>query len=227
LLNAWDFSLNLVSLCQRELLQHRTRELTGRSLSTTRVIFLSEITSDNCQKITSWNFNIYTQADTGAPAGRHYYEKASTLSDLCDEAIEALVEYGATCTSPWSQILIQHVHGAASRVGPTETAFAQRGESYVICMIAAWDGGQASQHMVWTRACWKALEQYATSGVYVNFLGQEEEGRVRAAYGVNYQRLVALKNTYDPCNVFHLNQNIKPTATGSITTSFDSHAMLA
>ena len=97
-----------------------------------------------------------TQADTGAPAGRHYYEKASTLSDLGDEAIEALVEYGATCTSPWSQILIQHVHGAASRVGPTETAFAQRGESYVICMVAAWDGGEASQHMAWTRTCWKA-----------------------------------------------------------------------
>ena len=164
-----------------------------------------------------------TQADTGAPAGHHYYEKASALSDLSDEAIEALVEYGATCTSPWSQILIQHVHGAASRVGPTETAFAQRGESYVICMVAAWDGGEASQHMAWTHACWKALELYATSGVYVNFLGQEGEGRVRAAYGVNYERLVALKNTYDPSNFFHLNQNIKPTVTGRITTHLRRH----
>jgi len=151
-----------------------------------------------------------TQADTGAPAGRHYYEKASTLSDLDDEAIEALVEYGATCTSPWSQILIQHVHGAASRVGPTETSFAQRGASYVICMVAAWYGGEATQHMTWTRACWNALERYATSGVYVNFLGQEGEGRVRAAYGANYERLVTLKNRYDPTNVFRLNQNITP-----------------
>lgn len=154
-----------------------------------------------------------TQADMGAPAGRHYYEKASTLSDLSDEAIEALVEYGATCTSPWSQVLIQHVHGAASRVGPTETAFAQRGESYVICIVAAWDGSEASQHMAWTRACWKALEPYARSGVYVNFLGQEGEGRVQAAYGVNYERLVALKNQYDPTNFFSLNQNIKPSPT--------------
>ena len=134
-----------------------------------------------------------------------------------------MVEYGATCTSPWSQIVIQHVHGAASRVGPTETAFAQRDESYVICMVAAWDGGEASQHLAWTRACWKALEPFARSGVYVNFLGQEGEGRVRAAYGVNYERLVALKNTYDPSNFFHLNQNIKPTVTGHITTHLRRH----
>ena len=71
-------------------------------------------------------------------------------------------------------------------------------------MVAAWDGSEASQHMAWTRACWKALERYATSGVYVNFLGQEGEGRVQVAYGVNYERLVALKNTYDPSNFFAL-----------------------
>jgi Berberine and berberine like len=59
--------------------------------------------------------------------------------------------------------------------------------------------------------CWSALEPFASSGVYVNFLGDEGEGRVRASYGVNYERLVALKNRYDPTNFFALNQNIKPT----------------
>jgi FAD/FMN-containing dehydrogenase len=152
-----------------------------------------------------------TQADAGVPAGRHYYEKASTLSDLSDEAIEVIAEYGAACTSPNSQLLIQHVHGAASRVGPTETAFALRGESYVICMLAAWDDGEADRHIAWSRACWKALEPFGSPGVYVNFLGHEGEGRVRAAYGVNYERLVALKNSYDPTNFFTLNQNITPT----------------
>jgi FAD/FMN-containing dehydrogenase len=154
-----------------------------------------------------------TLADAGAPAGRHYYEKASTLSDLSDEAIEVLVEYGATCTSPWSQILIQHVHGAASRVGPTETAFALREESYVVSIVAAWNEGEASQtdrHIGWTRACWRAMEPFASSGVYVNFLGDEGQGRVRAAYGINYERLVALKSRYDPTNCFSLNQNIVP-----------------
>jgi FAD/FMN-containing dehydrogenase len=152
-----------------------------------------------------------TDANLGAPAGRSYYEKASTLADLSDEAIDAMVAYGLACSSPLSQILIQHVHGAATRVGPTETAFALRGESYVICMVAAWDDDEAHGHMAWTRACWRAIEPFANSGVYINFLGNEGEERVRASYGVNYERLVALKNRYDPTNFFALNQNIKPT----------------
>jgi FAD/FMN-containing dehydrogenase len=154
---------------------------------------------------------LITQADAGAPNGRHYYEKASTLKHLSDEAIETLADYGAACTSPSSLILIQHVHGAASRVSPTATAFALREESYVISMLAAWNGGEAARHSAWARACWRALTPFASSGVYVNFLGNEGEERVRAAYGVNYERLVALKNTYDPTNFFARNQNIRPT----------------
>jgi len=105
------------------------------------------------------------------------------------------------------------VRRAASRIGPSETAFALRGDSYVICMVAAWDGSKVSQphqHIAWTRACWKALEPFTSSGVYVNFLGQEGEERVRAAYAGNYQRLRTLKQRYDPANFFHHNQNIKP-----------------
>jgi FAD/FMN-containing dehydrogenase len=157
---------------------------------------------------------VLLQADAGAPDGRHYYEKARTLRDLSDEAIETIVDYGAACTSPSSVVLIQHVHGAASRVSPTETAFALREEFYVISILAAWDGGEASQahrHIAWARACWMALSPFASNGVYVNFLGNEGEERVRAAYGVNYERLVALKNKYDPTNFFSLNQNIRPT----------------
>ena len=150
-------------------------------------------------------------ADAGAPAGRHYYEKARTLKCLSDEAIETIANSGAARTSPSSLVLIQHVHGAASRVGSTETAFALRGDSYVICMVAAWDGDEADRHSAWTRASWKALEPFGSLGVYVNILGQEGEGQVRAAYGVNYERLVSLKNQYDPTNLFALNQNITPT----------------
>ena len=154
---------------------------------------------------------LITQANAGAPAGRSYYEKASKLSDLTDEAIEAMVEYGTACTSPFSQVLIQHVHGAACRVDPDEMAFALRDESYVISIVAAWDVGEGKRHIAWTRAFWRALEPFTSSGVYVNFLGNEGEGRVRAAYGINYEQLVALKNRYDPTNLFRLNQNIKPT----------------
>jgi FAD/FMN-containing dehydrogenase len=151
------------------------------------------------------------QANLGAPAGRSYDEKASTLSNLSDEAIDVLVAYGSACTSPWSQILIQHVHGAATRVDPTKTAFVLRGESYVICMLAAWDEGEVQQHRAWTHACWRAIEPFGSSGVYVNFLGNEGEERVRASYGVNYEWLVTLKNRYDPTNFFACNQNSKPT----------------
>jgi FAD/FMN-containing dehydrogenase len=154
---------------------------------------------------------LITQADAGAPEGRHYYEKARMLKHLSDEAIEIIADYGAACASPYSLVLIQHVHGAASRVSPTATAFALREESYVISMVAAWDGGEAERHIAWARTFWAAMQPFASSGVYVNFLGNEGEERVRAAYGVNYERLVALKNTYDPTNFFSLNQNIRPT----------------
>ena len=108
-------------------------------------------------------------------------------------------------------MLIQHVHGAASRVGPTETAFALRDESYVLSIVAAWEDGQADRHRGWTDKFWAAMQPFASSGVYINFLNDERDGIVQASYGVNYERLVALKNKYDPTNFFSLNQNIRPT----------------
>ncbi len=158
--------------------------------------------------------NVVTSADAGAPDGRNYYEKASTLKHLSDEAIYTIADCGAACTSPFSQILIQHVHGAASRVSPTQTAFALRDESYVMSIVAAWEDDQADLHRAWARTFWAAMQPFASRGVYVNFLDDEREGQVQAAYGVNYERLVALKNTYDPTNFFSLNQNIRPTVKG-------------
>src|SRR6266849_4203151 len=157
---------------------------------------------------------LITQADAGAPDGRNYYAKASTLKHLSDEAIDTIADYGAACPSPFSQVLIQHVHGAASRASPTETAFALRDESYVMCIVAAWEDDQADLHRAWARTFWTAMQPFASKGVYVNFLDDEREGQVQAAYGVNYERLVALKNTYDPTNFFSLNQNIRPTVKG-------------
>lgn len=156
--------------------------------------------------------NLISQADAGAPYGRCYYQKASSLTHLSDEAIETIVDFSARCTPPFSHVLLQHVHGAATRIDPTETAFALREESYVMSIVAAWDGGEtAERHIDWVETFWRGMEPFVSSGVYANFLGNEGEGRVRAAYGVNYERLVALKNTYDPTNFFALNQNIKPT----------------
>ena len=138
-----------------------------------------------------------------APVGRRYYERSSTLEQLSDEAIDLIVEYGRARTSPFSQVLIP----------PTGTAFAQRHESYILGMFAAWTDtdDEAQKHMEWTRSFWTATRRFASPGVYVNFLGDEGDERIRASYGVNYERLVALKNRYDPTNFFHLNQNIQPT----------------
>jgi hypothetical protein len=157
---------------------------------------------------------LLNRADAGAPAGRCYYQKARTLKHLSDEALEVLVTYGARRTSPFSCLLIQHIHGAASRVDPAQTAFALREEAYVVSIVAAWEGGPAERHLAWTDGCWRAREPDARPGVYVNFLGEEGEEQVRAAYRGNYQRLQALKQRYDPTNVFSHNQNISPSERG-------------
>jgi Berberine and berberine like len=120
-------------------------------------------------------------------------------------------------------VLIQHVHGAASRVSPTETAFALRDVSYVTTIIGAWDKGEANQHIEWTDAFWTALKPFATSGVYINFLGNEGEEQVQASYGANYERLVALKKKYDPANFFHFNsehQALNASGSNSFPASF-------
>ena len=140
---------------------------------------------------------LLTRADAGAPAGRCYYQKARTLKHLSDGALEVLATYGTCRTSPFSCLLIQQIHGAASRVDPAQTAFALREEAYVVSIVAAWEGGPAERHMAWTDGCWRALEPDARPGVYVNFLGEEGEEQVRAAYRGNYQRLQALKQRYD------------------------------
>lgn len=159
----------------------------------------------------------YLQAissDAGAPTGRHYYEQAFSLDELSDEVIDLIVEYGAARISPHSQVLIQHVHGAVRRVSPTATAFALRNVPYVMNMVAAWNADEAQEaerHMAWVHTFQAAVLPFARKGVYTNFLGDEGEEQIRASYGVNYERLVALKNTYDPTNVFRFNQNIQPT----------------
>jgi hypothetical protein len=99
-------------------------------------------------------------------------------------------------------------------VSSTATAFALRDVPYVMNIVAAWNPHlveESGQHMEWAHKFQAALQPFAESGVYTNFLGDEGEEQIHASYGVNYERLVALKNTYDPTNFFQLNQNIKPT----------------
>ncbi len=148
--------------------------------------------------------------DAGFPTGSNYYAKAASLGDLTDEAIEILIEYAATMPSPLSGMVIQTVFGAASRVAPDATAFRPRAFPYAPIIVSQWlDPAQTAENVAWARDCWGALQPFA-GGVYVNDLGENDEDRVPAAYGANYQRLAALKKKYDPDNFFRLNPNIKP-----------------
>jgi FAD/FMN-containing dehydrogenase len=158
---------------------------------------------------------LITLLDAGSPTGLSYYEKAHALNVLSNEMIDVIVEYASSRTSPLTKLMIQHLHGAACRVDPAATAaFALRNEQYDLAIVSAWDGGevdQAKRHLQWTRTFWEAMEPMAMKGLYVYFINDEGEERIRAAYGTNYERLVALKKRYDPANFFRFNHNIKPT----------------
>jgi FAD/FMN-containing dehydrogenase len=155
---------------------------------------------------------LQSQFDAGFPLGRQHYWKAGRLARLDDEAIETLLDVVTQNPPPPYGIGLQQVHGAASRVDPAATAFPHRGQWYDALVLAQWaDPAESARNIERTQACFAALQPFLDGGVYVNNLGTEENDRVRAAYGANYDRLVGLKNAYDPTNLFHMNQNIKPT----------------
>ena len=105
------------------------------------------------------------------------------------------------------------MHGAASRVDPTATAFPHRAEQFDFLILSQWsDPADAPRNIEWTRALFDAMRPHLEDAVYVNNLGDEGPDRVRAAYGVNYPRLAELKRRHDPENLFRANQNIVPAA---------------
>ncbi len=162
--------------------------------------------------------NVQTTFDPAFPPNHHNYWKAGFLPALSDEAIDVLADYAATRPSPASLIMLEHMHGAAARVPVTETAFPHRREQYTFLILSMWkDPAESEKNMQWAQRFWGDLQPSAQSGVYVNYLSQEGEKRVLAAYGPSYDRLVALKNKYDPANLFRMNQNIRPASGVSVS----------
>jgi FAD/FMN-containing dehydrogenase len=147
------------------------------------------------------------------PPGLFNYYKSHFVSHISDELIETVIDCFARIPSPMSALGFEQFGGAVSRVGVDDTAFRHRDASYDIAILGEWaDPTTSAVNVQWVREVAAVTERFSTGGVYVNFLGEDGEERVRAAYGSHYQRLVALKRKYDPTNVFRLNQNIKPTA---------------
>ena len=150
------------------------------------------------------NFNL--------PGLRNYW-KSGYLRSLSDEAITTLVDSFATVPAPHSHVVIEHCGGAVSRRGRDETAYNHRDAQYNLAIVGMWsNAGEDDKNIRWVRGLWEAMQPFASGEVYVNYEADQGIDRVKAAYSpTTYARLVALKNKYDPTNLFGLNQNIKPT----------------
>ena len=152
--------------------------------------------------------------DASVPHALRYYWKSEYLAALSDGALDTLVAHAWQAPSPTSYTIMFQLGGAIRRVAEDAAAFEDRHAHHALNINGVWSDPHATDaHIQWTRAFWEAMRPFSTGRVYVNFLGDEGEDRVRAAYGAaKYVRLVALKNAYDPTNMFRLNQNIAPTA---------------
>jgi hypothetical protein len=157
---------------------------------------------------------LQTLLDEAFPAGLHNYWKSTYLRGLEDEAIETLIAQFARAPSPLSMPGIEQYGGAMRRIGKDETAFGYRDGAFNLLIIARWtEAAQADENIRWAREFYRAMQPHATEAVYVNYLegGAEGAERIKEAYGQSYDRLVALKDRYDPTNFFRVNQNIRPT----------------
>jgi FAD/FMN-containing dehydrogenase len=149
------------------------------------------------------------------PQGLQWYWRADFVNELSDKAIAEHVRFGHALPSMHSTMHLYPINGAASRVARQDTAWNYRDANWAQVMVGV-DPDPANNEKIisWTKNYYDALHPYSAGGAYVNFLmGDEGEDRVKATYGDNYARLVAIKNKYDPQNLFRVNQNIKPSGT--------------
>jgi FAD/FMN-containing dehydrogenase len=135
--------------------------------------------------------------------GNHYLLRSRSLSDVRGPAVDALIAAAAEVTSPFSVLVLNRLHGAASRVDPAATAFAQRMPHTVLEVIASWRPGESvERHRAWADSVVASLDAVALPGGYPNLLGPDDEDRSRESYGANLGRVLAAKRRYDPENVF-------------------------
>jgi FAD/FMN-containing dehydrogenase len=154
---------------------------------------------------------LQSMLDPSFPEGNQHYWRAGYLREISNGAIDVLVEFALSRPSPLTAIGLQHLHGAAARVDPAATAFAHRADQFDCMVLGQWtDPANNEENIQWVRDFFAEMRPHFGPGVYVNNLGDEGQDRVRAAYGQNYDRLVAIKTKYDPENIFRLNHNITP-----------------
>jgi FAD/FMN-containing dehydrogenase len=154
-----------------------------------------------------------TLLDAGYPAGSLNYWLSSFTRGLPDELLDTMVERFASVPSPMTGILLEHFHGAVTRVGVTDTAVPHRAEGWNLLIPSVWmDAAETDENIAWTRETHRAFSPHLEDARWLNYLGDDQgTDAVQAAYGPNYDRLLDLKRRYDPENVFHHNHNIDPT----------------
>ncbi|MBT7950746.1 MAG: FAD-binding oxidoreductase [Gammaproteobacteria bacterium] len=141
-----------------------------------------------------------------------YYWKSLELYNLDDEVIQSILD-GAKNRADRTLIVIQAMRGQYSRVAADATAFGDRSAPFWLELNSTWlDPKESDDQIAWTRNFWSDMQRFSSGKIYLNHPGfDEEDDLVKKAYGDNYERLVALKDKYDPDNLFHMNQNIKPS----------------
>ena len=151
--------------------------------------------------------------DAGNPPGRRNYWRSQNLRDLPDDAIDAAIASASVATSPFSIVIIGQAGGAIADVPEDATPLGSRSAPWVYHCYGSWTEPDDAPHIAWVRATEQALRPWAAGGIALNFVSEIDDTRVRQTFGEEkYRRLVALKDEYDPENVFRMNQNVRPSA---------------
>ena len=154
---------------------------------------------------------VNTLLDDAFQRGAFNYWKSAFFTELNEQVATKLIDAYQNAPTPLCFLVIEHFHGAAVRVDPSATAFPHRQAGYDCIIISQWsDPAETEAGIRWARETYESLRPHMTDGAYVNYLDNDDAGRVGAAYGPNYDRLAQLKRKYDPDNTFRLNQNITP-----------------
>jgi FAD/FMN-containing dehydrogenase len=144
-------------------------------------------------------------------SGARNYWKSHNFTELSDGALESMIQFAGKLPSSQCEIFVGLIAGVANHISPDATAYRHRDARFVMNVHGRWDTAAEDERCIgWAREFFDVSSRFASAGAYVNFMTAEEGSRVAAAYGANFDQLVRIKRKYDPENVFHLNQNIKP-----------------
>jgi FAD/FMN-containing dehydrogenase len=147
------------------------------------------------------------------PGERNYW-KTHDFTELSDGLLDTVLEYVHALPDPQSEVFFAQLGGAQGRVPDEATAYQGRNSAFLMNVHGRWsDAAKDSDAVGWCRDLWKATEPFATGEAYVNFLTEEESGRLPDAYGSSFARLVEVKTAWDPGNLFRMNQNVEPNGT--------------